>query len=155
MIATIGYESASLEDFIATLHLGGVEVLVDIRDRAQSRRKGFSKTALSEAVNEAGIKYVHFKALGDPKAGRDAARAGRHDEFVRIFTEVMNTEDAKTSLNEIQDMAQFKTVCLMCYERDPNSCHRKIVSDYLKMTFNFKINHLGVINYGAKRSEAG
>jgi uncharacterized protein (DUF488 family) len=73
MLATIGYERSSLADFVATLVHSEIEILIDIRDRAQSRMRGFSKSALSEALKEAGIGYVHFRQLGDPKEGRDAA----------------------------------------------------------------------------------
>jgi uncharacterized protein (DUF488 family) len=71
---TIGYEGASLSDFIVTLQNSGVERLLDVREVAQSRRPGFSKTALSTALAEADIGYTHLRQLGDPKAGRDAAR---------------------------------------------------------------------------------
>jgi len=81
MIATIGYEKASIEDFISTLLASDIEILIDVRDRAQSRRPGFSKTALAAAVRRVGIDYIHLKALGDPKDGRDAARSGEIEKF--------------------------------------------------------------------------
>lgn len=144
MLATIGYESANLSDFIATLHLGGVDILVDIRDRAQSRRKGFSKTALSEELASAGIGYVHYRELGDPPAGRDAARRGDFDRFRRIFGEVMETEKAREALAQLQQLALENRICLMCYERDETTCHRKIVADHLQTEMKCKTKHLGV-----------
>ena len=74
MLATIGYEKCTPEDFVATLQVRRIDVLIDIRERAQSRRPGFSKTGLSKAITEAGIEYIHLRELGDPKAGREAAR---------------------------------------------------------------------------------
>jgi uncharacterized protein (DUF488 family) len=144
MLATIGYERSTLSDFVATLVHCGVDVLVDIRDRAQSRRPGFSKTALSDALRQSGIGYVHFRELGDPKEGRDAARQGRVDIFREIFREVMSTDDAKLALTEIARLAIESKVCLMCYERDHNQCHRKIVADYLERTLSCRTMHIGV-----------
>jgi uncharacterized protein (DUF488 family) len=155
MFATIGYEKAALDDFIETLRIGGVEVLVDIRDRAQSRRKGFSKTALSNAVQAAGMRYVHIKALGDPKEGREAARAGRMSEFRSIFTRVLNDEPAQLALHEVEELARANTICLMCYERDHHCCHRKIVADCLEKALGCKAMHLGVNANANRESRAG
>lgn len=144
MLATIGYEKAQLEHFIGTLQAAGIDVLIDIRDRAQSRRKGFSKTALSNRLSDAGIEYLHFRNLGDPKEGREAARAGDIALFRRIFGQVMKGSAARSDLAKIADLAQDKAVCLLCYERDHKQCHRKIVADELETTLGVKTKHLGV-----------
>jgi uncharacterized protein (DUF488 family) len=144
MLFTIGYERSSLPDFVATLKLSGIEVLSDIRDRAQSRRPGFSKSALSEALNNANIQYVHLKELGDPKAGREAARRGDFIEFRRVFSNVMASEEAKSAVLRIAEMLKDYNVFLMCYERDVKTCHRKIVSDDLMERTGTSVKHLGV-----------
>lgn len=144
MLATIGYEKATPEDFVETLRAGNIEILVDIRDRAQSRRRGFSKTALANAVESAGIQYMHLRALGDPKEGRDAARAGNYEEFKRIFGAVLASEPAQIALDEVIKLARVNRICLMCYERDHRYCHRKIVSDAIEKTLGVKAVHLGV-----------
>jgi uncharacterized protein (DUF488 family) len=144
MLATIGYERANLADFVETLRVSGVEMIVDIRERAQSRRPGFSKSALSGALLNAGIEYVHFPELGDPKEGREAARSGQYDVFRQIFFEVMAMPEAKNAISKIFNIALNKKVCLLCYERDKEQCHRKIVSDQLEKMLECKANHLGV-----------
>ena len=155
MLATIGYERAELRDFIATLESCGVDLLVDIRDRAQSRRLGFSKNTLAAALSEAGIDYLHLKELGDPKEGRDAARGGDYAAFRRIYQGVMESESAKDALSRIENLALSKTVCLMCYERDQMHCHRKIVSEYLEASLSVKVWHLGVNRLPKKCSTDG
>lgn len=145
MLATIGYERSTQEDFITTLRCQEIQVLVDIRERAQSRRPGFSKTALSLAVNSVGIEYIHIKALGDPKEGRDAARAGLIEEFQKIFGEVMAGDTAQAALADVAELAKSRRVCLMCYESDHKYCHRKIVSDHLEDVFGLNAIHLEVI----------
>lgn len=144
MLATIGYEGARPDDFVATLRLVDVQMVIDIRDRAQSRRPGFSKTALRDNLEEHGIGYVHLKELGDPKDGRDAARSGEMDKFRKIYAAVLETKQASDALNQIAELAKGMNVCLLCYERDHRECHRKIVADHLESVVGFKARHLGV-----------
>ncbi|MCB2064393.1 MAG: DUF488 domain-containing protein [Novosphingobium sp.] len=144
MVSTIGYERASLPDFIATLKLGEIDILVDIRDRAQSRRPGFSKSALNDALAEAGIDYLHLPALGDPKEGREAARKGNYAQFRAIFNGVMETSLAREALAELENLALNHRICLMCFERDQTKCHRKMVADHLETSLDLKARHLGV-----------
>ena len=147
MLNTIGYESAELSDFILTLNEAKIDILIDVRDRAQSRKKGFSKTALSEALHNAGIEYLHLKELGDPKNGRIAARNGEWDKFHKIYTKVMNSEVAKTAINLINDICSNKNACLLCFERDHRTCHRKYISDAIDSRNGNKTRHLGVRKY--------
>ncbi|MBA4008795.1 MAG: hypothetical protein C0486_08450 [Erythrobacter sp.] len=149
---TIGYERSTLSDFVATLQMSGIDVLADIRDRAQSRRPGFSKSALSEALSKANIQYVHLKELGDPKEGREAARRGDFGEFRRVFSNVMASEEANSAVQQIAEMLKDSNVCLMCYERDVKTCHRKIVSDNLKERTGTPVKHLGVADGASIRT---
>ena len=73
-LSTIGYEGKTLDEFIGELKQAGVALILDVRAVAASRRPGFSKTALSNALRENGIDYRHYRALGTPAAGREAAR---------------------------------------------------------------------------------
>lgn len=142
---TIGYEGAALDDFIGTLTRAGVDCLIDIRERAQSRRKGFSKTALSLRLESVGIDYLHLRQLGDPKAGREAARAGDWDAFRTIFGRVIAGVEAQSALLEIEAILKRGShIALLCYERDHRTCHRKIVSDILEARTGLKARHLGV-----------
>ncbi len=144
MLFTIGYEKATLDHFIGTLQEAGVSILVDVRDRAQSRRKGFSKTALAEALSSHGIRYLHLKVLGDPKPGREAARAGEWTKFRKIYGEVIQQSDAIEALDQIVELAQTSSVCLMCYERAHKECHRAIVVEQIADRLDSETKHLGV-----------
>lgn len=144
MLATIGYERASLADFVATLQLAKIEMLVDVRERAQSRRPGFSKKSLDMALQNAGIAYLHLPQLGDPKEGRDAARAGEIDLFLRIYRAVIDGPRAQEALDVLEKISADKKICLMCFERDQKECHRKIVAEYLETRLNITATHLGV-----------
>lgn len=135
-IYTIGYEGTDIERVVQTLKAVGVGVLADVRAVALSRKKGFSKTALRNRLAEEGIEYVHFNALGDPKPGREAARAGKYDLFRKIYRKHLATSDAQYSFRELQITVQDKTTCLLCFERDPNVCHRSIVTLALRAEGN-------------------
>lgn len=136
---TIGYERTGLDELIRALRDAGVEVLVDVRQLANSRRAGFSKRALSAALAEAGIAYEHRKALGTPKAGRQANHAGRMDEFWRIVDDSLASPEAVAALAELQALAQERVCCLLCLEDDPNLCHRSAVVARLQ---GFSVRHL-------------
>lgn len=127
MIFTIGYEGATMNDFIAALTSAGVEQVIDIRAVPNSRRPGFSKTPLRNALAEAGIGYVHLRALGTPADGRAAARAGRHDELERIYAGQLEMAEAIAEGAQMLALAADKPSALLCYERDPEQCHRTLL----------------------------
>ena len=132
VVYTIGYEGTDIDRVVATLKAVGVTVLADVRAVAVSRKKGFSKNGLRERLEAEGITYVHLVELGDPKAGRDAARAGKYDEFRRIYSAHIKTADAVGALKVLDHTARQDSVCLLCFERDPTTCHRRMIADRLK-----------------------
>ncbi|MBF0311192.1 MAG: DUF488 domain-containing protein [Magnetococcales bacterium] len=143
-LCTIGYEGAELNDFLNTLETKGVECLIDIREVPLSRRKGFSKKVLAAVLSDRNIQYIHLPALGDPKEGREAARQGRMDTFRQIFSGHMTTPSAIKGLEEVSALAMNAKSCLLCYERDPEMCHRSIVARSLHAQHGFIIRNLGV-----------
>lgn len=144
MLNTIGYENATLSDFIRSLSEAGVDVLIDVRDRAQSRKKGFSKTALSAALNAEGIEYLHLRELGDPKEGREAARSGQWEKFHNIYSNVLKSDAAQVAISKVIDLSKHRSICLLCYERDHKTCHRKCITDEIEARVGEKARHLGV-----------
>lgn len=142
---TIGYEGADLQSFLATLEDVGVKHVADIRDVPVSRRKGFSKNKLAEALKAVGISYQHFKSLGDPKEGRDAMRRGDRARFLTVFKEHVSKPSAEEALVQLADNAADADTVLLCYERDPKDCHRTIVATMLQERGLIRqYRHLGV-----------
>jgi uncharacterized protein (DUF488 family) len=131
MIHTVGYEEATPDALLAALRGAGITTLVDVRALANSRRPGFAKRALSAALGEAGIGYVHLPALGTPPAGRQAARAGRPAEMRRIFANHLRGTEPQAALAALRDRAARERVCLLCLEADPAQCHRTLVAEAL------------------------
>lgn len=141
-LRTIGYEGATLEGFLAALRRSRVSLLIDVRAVAVSRRKGFSKTALAAALAEAGIGYLHLRDLGDPKPGREAARAGRMSEFRAIYNAHLRGAVAQAALAEAARVVEHRAACLLCYEADPSGCHRNIVAAALSRKTGLAVQHL-------------
>jgi len=139
---TIGYEKARLADVVAALRAAGVATLIDVRDRPQSRRPGFSKRQLAAGLEEAGIRYVGLKALGTPPEGREANRKRQWERFWRIVDDKLATAEAELALEEAAAIAAAGPSCLLCYEADHRICHRDRVAAILAARRGFTIHHL-------------
>jgi hypothetical protein len=139
VIYTIGYEGTDIDRFMATLKAVGIERVADVRAVALSRKKGFSKKSLSSRLEAEGIEYLHFIDLGDPKPGRNAARAGLYDEFRAIYSAHLDSDGAQSSLKELVAVAGEKPTCLLCFERDPETCHRSIVAREMSQSAEFGV----------------
>src|SRR5689334_8834444 len=141
-LSTIGYERATLPQVIERLKQAGVEVLIDVRAVASSRRAGFSKTLLAASLNAEGVGYVHLRELGTPKPGRIAARAGRVGEMRTIFEDHMAEPAAQLELAKATEIARTKRTALLCYEADAAGCHRSIVADRIRAELGCEIEDL-------------
>lgn len=126
-IWTIGYEQATVPAVMKALLEAGVEVLADVRALPLSRRPGFSKSALAANARDAGIEYVHFKALGTPAEGRAAARRNDHATLERIYEGQLELPEAIAAGARLADMASERKVALLCYEREAHGCHRTLL----------------------------
>ena len=128
-IFTIGYEGSTVPEFLAALQKAGVERVIDVRALPLSRRPGFSKSPLRAALQEAGIEYVHLKALGPPGEGRSAARAGRQADLERIYAGQLELPEAMAQSAQMLELTAEKPSALLCFERDPAQCHRTLLLD--------------------------
>jgi len=127
---TIGYEKALPAAVLGELKRAKVDLLVDTRAVAASRRPGFSKRQLAASLDEASIAYIHLQKLGTPSEGRAAARSGDLDTLWRIYDKHIKTPEAQAALGELIALIKSgKRVALLCYERDPNECHRSRIAE--------------------------
>lgn len=128
---TIGYEGETQGQVLDRLKTAGVELLVDVRAVAASRRAGFSKTILGESLKAEGIDYLHLRALGTPKAGRDAARKGDVAAMRAIYADHMAEPAAEAEYQRLKALVEEKRVALLCFEADHAGCHRAILAERL------------------------
>ncbi|SNB68364.1 Protein of unknown function, DUF488 [Arboricoccus pini] len=141
--STIGYQDTTLAAFHDTLRQNGVEVLIDVRAIAASRRPGFSKRLLANGIATFGIDYLHLRDLGTPASGRQAAREGRTAEMRAIYEKHLETPEANFAFMELKELVRGgKHICLLCFERDHKSCHRAVLAERLEQGIGAKFIHL-------------
>jgi uncharacterized protein (DUF488 family) len=121
-----------------------VELLIDVRAVPQSRKPGFSKRQLAASLDEAGMRYVHLQGLGTPKPGRDAVRAGHPERMEVIFRAHMESDKAQVELAQATALAKEQRCCLLCFERDHTTCHRRLVAEMIQADTGQPITHLAV-----------
>lgn len=141
-LCTVGYEGDPQDVVIDKLRRAGVEVLIDVRAVASSRRAGFSKTLLAASLGEAGVDYVHLQKLGTPKAGRDAARKGRIGEMHEIHEAHLAEPAAQLDLARAVEIASQRTAALLCFEAEAGCCHRAIVAERIRAATGCDVENL-------------
>lgn len=138
-ILTFGYEGTTPERFLALLRAEGVRTVIDVRAQPFSRKPGFSRDDLEPMLQDAGLGYMSLTALGNPPEGRDAAKAGEMETFHTLFARHL----AKSAVRKALTVARLLAVnegpaCLVCFEADPDHCHRTLVAEAL----GFPVRHL-------------
>lgn len=133
VVISIGYQQRTLEDLLELLQSHNVAVLVDVRLTPLSRKRGFSKTALSNALLDAGIEYRHERALGNPKDNRDHFRRGLKAARDRYTNHLTNY--AASAYSRVMELVRSKRIALLCYERDHSACHRSCILELAEQDY--------------------
>jgi uncharacterized protein (DUF488 family) len=140
---TIGYEQAKPAAVLNELARAKVDLLVDTRAVAASRRPGFSKRQLTASLDEAGIAYLHLQKLGTPAEGRAAARSGDYNTLWRIYDKHIKKTEPQEALGELLGLIKSgKRIALLCYCRDPKTCHRSRIVASVKKHMRVKVEDL-------------
>lgn len=140
-IYTIGYEGLDMNDFLALLHAGNVEMVVDIRELPLSRKPGFSKSGLRDTLNLQGFDYMHVPELGCPKPIREQYRSDQNwSRYKEGFLRYLASRD--DVIAELSAMAATTTCALLCFEADYNYCHRSMVANAMHNTSGMPVRHL-------------
>ena len=140
---TIGYEQAKPAAVLGELEQAKIDTLVDVRAVAASRRPGFSKRQLSASLDEAGIAYLHFQKLGTPAEGRQAARAGDRDTLMKVYEAHIRKPEPQAELADLAALVKSgKRIALLCYCRDPKTCHRWRIVGHLEKRLPLKVEDL-------------
>jgi uncharacterized protein (DUF488 family) len=129
---TIGYEKLLPDELVAELEAAGVERVLDVRFRPQSRRAGMSKTRLGEKLADHGIAYEHRRCLGTPPDIRHLFRTnqlGAARERYREHVEATATDELDALAAELP---RAPRTALLCLEADPAGCHRRLVAEALE-----------------------
>lgn len=135
---TIGYEGLALDQVIAMLASNRVERVIDIRELPLSRRRGFSKTPLGEALAAAGIDYVHMREAGNPfRRDKDVIERG---ELLAKYRGHLNS--ARSVVTHVAEAVRGRRAALLCYEHDVATCHRSILAPRVARTLGVPVTNL-------------
>ena len=142
-IWTIGHSTRQLDEFIALLNSFSILHLVDIRNYPGSKRfPHFNKEALEISLPGNGIAYTHLKELGGRrKPVPGSVNTAWRNEAFRGYADYMQTEDFKKAIERLEGIALLEYTAYMCSEAVWWSCHRSLVSDYLKIK-GWKVLHI-------------
>jgi len=125
---TVGYEGVDVASLLAVLDEHGVDEVVDVRLTPISRRTGFTKSALAEALAADGIAYSHRPELGCPKAIRVRYReTGDFATYARSYRRQVLAR-ASGTVKVLARTASSRRVCLLCFEKEASRCHRSLVA---------------------------
>ncbi len=140
---TIGYEQTPARAVLDELQRAGIKWLVDVRAVTSSRRPGFSKNQLAASLGDRGIAYLHLRGLGTPKPGRLARRSSKFDLLHEIYAAHLKTPQAREEIDELSALVrQSGPVCLLCYERDHQHCHRRWIAETIETRDGIKVENL-------------
>ena len=142
VLFSIGYEGKSIDTFINILLKNDIKLLCDVRWNPFSRKFGFSKKQLQHILGNMGIDYIHIPTLGIESAERQSLET--LDDYNALFERYKNSLPSKTKeLHQVYSMLQSNgRIALMCYEQDPNYCHRTIIKDYLVSNYHLESEDL-------------
>lgn len=144
-IFTLGYQQRSINEFIEILREQEISVLVDVRETAWSHKPGFSKSAFSRALADVGIEYVHARFAGNPKSLRRTAPT-HHACLERYAAYIDESDDIIDAFEQLirEMVAAGKRVCLACFERHADDCHRSVIADRWQRRGRRAVQHLAV-----------
>lgn len=141
VLFTIGYEGKSLEAYLNELIQHDLKVLCDVRGNPISRKFGFSKRQLQDAVQKVGIRYVHIPELGIESARRkDLDTPESYQQLFDDFERNVLPHREEYLQQILQLLDTTKRVALTCFEADPARCHRSRVALALSRMPSWKYN---------------
>jgi len=129
---TIGYDKLLPGPLVHELELAGVERLIDVRFRPQSRRPGMSKTRLGDLLAEHGVRYEHRRALGTPADLRRLYQSNRVAEAHTAFAAHVEAESATALDHLAAELTGGPRTVLLCLEADLHVCHRSVLVERLR-----------------------
>jgi len=128
---TIGHSTRTLEELVALLRGGGVELVVDVRRFPGSRRHPqFGRERLEEGLAATGIGYRHEERLGGRRKPRlDSPNGSWRNEQFRGYADHMGSAEFAAALQELEAIAGGKPTAVLCAEAHPSQCHRNLLAD--------------------------
>lgn len=131
ILYTSGYEGRSIESFLSTLKKHHIACLLDVREIPLSRKKGFSKTALRNHLEENDIQYIHLRQLGSPSVVRKKLKDTKN--YTGFFRSMeIHLQSEQDAIDSAYRHSVQKICCLLCFEKQAEYCHRSLVAQKIK-----------------------
>jgi uncharacterized protein (DUF488 family) len=127
-IYSVGYEGMEVQTLIDHLSSAKVSLLVDVRLTPISRKKGFSRKALTAELHASGIEYRHESALGNPPENRDSFRRGDAELGRKCMRERLENGSGP-ALRQLVADARGARIAVLCVERSHLRCHRDVITE--------------------------
>lgn len=130
---TVGHSTLSADDFIRSLTVHRIELLVDVRRfRGSRRHPQFGEAALAQSLAEAGIAYIGIDALGGRRrVPPGELQLGWRNTSFRAYAAFTWTDEFASGLAQLLDLASGLRTAMMCSEVLWWRCHRALISDVL------------------------
>jgi uncharacterized protein (DUF488 family) len=149
---TIGHGNLELEPFLELLRDNGVRWVADVRSAPYSRMfPWFNKTDLAQALEHAGIRYLFLgnELGGKPREGEADGGWKQGKLNPALVSDLSHTRRWAKGIAYLAGVVRSmdddgETGCVLCSEKDPNNCHRSLISFQIENAVpDLTVLHLG------------
>lgn len=132
---TLGHSNRDLEEYLDLLESFSIDRIVDVRSHPHSRRfPHFSEGNLKDSLREEDVDYEHWEKLGGRRSPKNDSSNTALDPGFQAVADHLVAEDGQQVLDQLEDSVRSRdgsSTALMCAEKDPQRCHRKLIADHL------------------------
>ena len=126
----IGYEGRDIDAFLHVLIENNIQHVIDVRNNPRSMKFDFNKKRLETMLSKVNIRYSHIPELGIAKEGREHLQ--NQSDYENLFQQYANElPHLRPYLDQIIELGKSERICLMCFEKDLQMCHRREIGKYL------------------------
>ena len=137
-IYSLGYEGLSIDAFLDIVLKVGIQAIIDVRNNPVSRKYSFSKSALADKCRSVGLKYHQFSDIGIPPKFRSHIQ--NKQALWKFYIEEVIQKNLGL-LRSIASICESRPSALICFEKNPEDCHRHIVAGELSTMTDLPIVH--------------
>lgn len=143
-VCTIGFTKTNAESFFKAIKSNQIKTVIDTRINNNSQLAGFSKKEdikyfLKEICD---TEYIHKTELAPTKELLDAYRSKKMSwsSYEQAFFKLIKEREIEKRI----PIELLENSCLLCSEKEPHHCHRRLVAEYLKeeLGTDITIKHL-------------
>lgn len=139
-VHTIGHSDLPIDVFVERLLAHGVDTVVDVRSRPQSRFPWFNRDALAQRLAASDVAYLF---LGDALGGLPADIRMYSMDGAPDYYQIARQPFYAEALERVLALVREKRhVALMCGEADPMVCHREQLVGQSLRAHGVEVEHI-------------